>query len=352
MVKTNWKVIMQLVVILALTLTLVPSISMASIPGGKTDIIVLKNGDRVTGEVIRQEAGLLELNTDTMGRIYIEWRFISEIISNKKHSVETVDGVRWLGQLEKPEEGDHIVVKTTSGTMEFDPDDVVSIWPVEATFWDKVDLDASLGFDYANSTEIFNFMLAVDFKHTTEDRQTEASLRSDITTQNSADDQLRNQAQISHKYLLSKGRYRTYFGSLEANDAIGLDLRASAGGGIGQYFLKTNRQWLTLTGGLLASHEIPMEGDSKNSLEAVGSVRYRYFRFGVPERRLDTTLSIIPSVTDWGRVRLDLRSTFKLEFFKDLFWAMEIYATHDSDPVSIDAEKSDYGVVASLGWSN
>ena len=58
--------------------------------------------------------------------------------------------------------------------MEFDPEDVVSIWPVEATIWDKVDLDVSLGFDYANSTDISNYLMAVEYKHTTNDRHTDA----------------------------------------------------------------------------------------------------------------------------------------------------------------------------------
>lgn len=337
--------------ILTLALILVPTVSMSDDTSDKTDTIVLTNGDRVTGEVIRQEAGVLEFNTDTMGRIYVEWRFISKITSNKIHSVETLDGVRWLGKLEKPEQGDHIIVNSSNELKEFDTQDVVSIWPVEATFWRKVDLDVSLGFDYAKSTEITNFALAADFAHTTDDRRTEASLRSDITVQNIGDDQHRNQLQINHNYLFKKGRFRSVFGSIEGNDAIGVDLRTSAGAGLGHYFLKTNRQWLTLTGGLLATHETPTDGDSQTNLEAAASVRYRYFRFAQPERNLDTTLSVFPSVTDWGRVRSDLRTTFKLEFFKDLFWAMEFYASYDSDPISTNAEKSDYGVATSLGWS-
>jgi hypothetical protein len=44
----------------------------------------------------------------------------------------------------------------------------------EATFWDKVDLDVSLGFDYAKSTDIFNYLMAVEYKHTANDRHTDA----------------------------------------------------------------------------------------------------------------------------------------------------------------------------------
>ena len=37
----------------------------------KTDIVLLKNGDRVTGEVKSLERGKLTLSTDSMGTVYI-----------------------------------------------------------------------------------------------------------------------------------------------------------------------------------------------------------------------------------------------------------------------------------------
>ncbi len=320
--------------------------------GGKTDVVFLTNGDRVTGEVIRLEAGLLEFNTDTMGRTFIEWRFISEIISDKSHSVETVDGSRWLGQLRKPDEGDHILVNTVRGPIELAPEEVVAVWPVRATFWDRVELDASVGVDYAKSTDIANFILSVDFEHIGNDRLWEASLRNDITTQSDRPDQQRHELRISHQYLRPDQRFRAWFVGAESNDALGINLRLFAGGGIGKYFIKTNNTWFTLAGGLLATEENPDGAGREANLEALGSVRYRYFRFADPERSFDTTFSVFPSLTDRGRVRADLRTTFKLEFIKDLFWSMELYATHDSEPLSKDdlVEKTDWGVVSSVGW--
>ncbi len=50
-------------------------------------------------------------------------------------------------------------------------------------------------------------------------------------------------------------------------------------------------------------------------------------------------------------MRADLRSTFKLEMIEDLFWSLELYATHDNEPLSADAEKTDYGFITSVGWS-
>ena len=91
--------------------------------------------------------------------------------------------------------------------------------------------------------------------------------------------------------------------------------------------------------------------DGKWNLEAVGVARHRFFRFAEPERNLDTTFSIYPSVSNLGRYRTDFRSTFKLEFFSDLFWALEVYHTYDSDPPQENSEQKDYGIVTSLGWS-
>ena len=94
-----------------------------------------------------------------------------------------------------------------------------------------------------------------------------------------------------------------------------------------------------LSGGLLATQESPDRGSSETNLEGIGSLRYRYFRYATPERNLDTTLSVFPSLTDFGRVRANLRSTFRLEFFTDLFWALEFYATYDSKPLTEDVKK-------------
>ena len=91
-------------------------------------------------------------------------------------SANFASGLRSLTCPHQTSLSDERLVNTASGPMDFDPEDVVSIWPVETTFWDKVELDASLGFDYAKSTDITNFTVAVDFSHTTDNRQTEATV--------------------------------------------------------------------------------------------------------------------------------------------------------------------------------
>jgi len=317
----------------------------------KTDIVIMKNGDRVTGEIRKLEAGILELKTDTMGIVNIEWRFISVLISKTQQSVETSDGRRWLGNLEKPIGGEDIVVNTKDEQIHLLPTDVVSVWPVAATFLDKVDLDVSLGFDYSKATDISNFNLGIDFLHRSDERLTEASLRSDITRQPAGDDQNRQDFHISQQFLRPEQKFRSWLVGLDSNDALGVDLRVYGGGAVGKYFIKTNNKWFSVSGGLLATQENAEGGFDEVNLEALLSSRYRFFRYATPERNFDTSVSIFPSLTDFGRVRVNLRSTFKLEFIEDMFWSMEFYATHDNQPLSGDAEKTDYGIITGLGWS-
>jgi hypothetical protein len=58
----------------------------------KTDIVTLVNGDRLTGEVVRLQRGLLEFKTDTMGTVQIEWGQIATLQSTLLFEVERASG--------------------------------------------------------------------------------------------------------------------------------------------------------------------------------------------------------------------------------------------------------------------
>ena len=319
----------------------------------KSDVVILKNGDKLTGEIEKLEAGLLEFSTDTMGTVHIEWRFIAQVISSTSQVVETIDGRRLLGSLKKPESGDAIIISSARGPVSVDPEQAVAVWPVAATLVDRMDLDLGLGIDYAKATDITDLNLSSDFHLLTTDRLTEASLRIDVTRQrgDDEDEQKRTEIRVSHQYLLAKQRFRAYFAGAEGNEALGVDLRLYAGAGLGKYFVKTNNRWLTLAAGLVATQENPEQENSETNIEGVGNVRFRYFRYADPERNFDTSLSVYPSLTNSGRWRADLRSTFKLEFIDDLYWSLEAYATHDSDPLTEGAETTDYGITSAVGYS-
>jgi len=48
---------------------------------GKTDVVTLANGDRITGEVKRLDRGRLEFSTDDAGTLYLEWDKLASVIA-------------------------------------------------------------------------------------------------------------------------------------------------------------------------------------------------------------------------------------------------------------------------------
>lgn len=317
----------------------------------KTDIVILTNGDRVTGEIKKLEAGILQYKTDTMGTVRIEWRFIETIITDKQQVIETIDGDRWLGKIQKPEASEDVQVVTVAGPVDIDPREIVSAWPVEATFLDKMDLSFSVGYEYQNATGIGNFSGAANFLYRTDARVFDATFRSNITTQDEAEDQERVELRFGYQRLLEDWRFRSLIASYETNEALGLDRRITGGGAFGKYLRKTNLNWLHYYVGAIGNIERSIGGEDTKSVEAVLGTRWRYFQYASPERVIDTTLSLFPSLTESGRWRGDLRTTYRLELYTDLFWTMEFFATYDSDPLEIDAEQTDYGIVTGFGWS-
>jgi hypothetical protein len=58
---------------------------------GKTDVVTLANGDRITGEVDRLERGRLKFDTDDAGTLYLEWDNIMSFVASRLEEVTTSD---------------------------------------------------------------------------------------------------------------------------------------------------------------------------------------------------------------------------------------------------------------------
>ena len=316
----------------------------------KTDIVYFKNGDRVTGEVKGLQLGKLELSTDHMGTVYIEWDDIEEVVSTTGQAVELTNGQRFYGPLAKAENPQMVEVNTDDGTVSVATDDIINMYPVESSFWDRLDVYANFGFSWDKGSEVGKYNIGIDSELRNPKYITTASFSSEITTQQGRDDTTRANLDALHLLFRENRRYYAFFGTLENNDELGIDLRVLLGAGYGIMPVRNQRNRLSIGGGLAVNHEIPVEGQEQTDLEAVGMLAYNYFKYSDPERSLSSELRIFPSLTDRGRWRATFDTTFRLELLADFFWNMSVYASYDNDPISADAASSDYGVTSSLAY--
>ena len=329
---------------------IVLSLTSQAVRAQKTDVVYLQNGDRITGEIKSLFRGKLEFSTDHMGTLFIEWEDIREIVSTTGQAIELTNGQRFYGPLMKTQDSEMMMVVTSQGEVGLNTLDVISLYPVEAGFWDRLDLTASLGFSWDKGSNVGRYTLGFDADYRQQNALTRADFTTEVTTQEIADDNTRSVFDTSHIVFKKNKKFRIYFGNLEHNDQLGIDLRALGGAGYGWVPLRNQRNWFGISAGLNVNYEIPSEGDAKTNLEGTGGLSYEYFKFDDPERSFKVNLTIFPSITDFGRWRANLTNEFKLEFVDDLFWIMDFYTNYDSDPISAEGASSDYGVSSSLAY--
>ncbi len=72
----------------------------------KIDVVVMQNGDRLTGEIKELERGRLKLDTDYMGTVEIEWEQVARLTSPQDFEIEDQIGGTYFGSLAGSPEAD------------------------------------------------------------------------------------------------------------------------------------------------------------------------------------------------------------------------------------------------------
>jgi hypothetical protein len=323
---------------------------------GRTDVVTLANGDRITGEVIRLERGQLEFKTDDAGTLYLEWDKLASVVAAARLvEVLTTDGRRFLGTL-GPAPAREIAVVAPEGITTLAMPEVTLITPIGTSFWRKLDGSIDLGFSYTRSSGIAQLNLNWDTIY----RKPASSIRltaSFTQTQQDEDEdgesERDDRGSIEASYLRYPWQrwFITSAARFETNESLGLELRSQLGGAFGPRLINTNRAQMTLGAGMVVNDERGVDVEATQNVEGLLAFRTSYYTYDRPKTNLDVSLTYYPSLSNVGRHRLQFDSGVKREFFKDFFVALNVYDTFDSRPPNPDADRNDVGVVLSIGWA-
>ena len=153
-----------------------------------------------------------------------------------------------------------------------------------------------------------------------------------------------------YRYFFSGSWFGLGTASFLQSNELQLDLRSTLGGGAGHYFVRNNRWRFSALGGAGWTNENledPTE-ETKNSGEVFAGVELDAFDIG--DVSILSSFTIIPSLTQSGRVRMDFRTDFQWELIKDLFFRVGFTDNYDNQPTG-DAPTNDYIFSTSVGWS-
>ena len=323
-----------------------------SVQAAKTDVVVLINGDHVTGEVKSLEFGELRYSTDSMGTVDIEWEEIVSLTSDQSLQVEVVSGIRYFGNLVAAGGEGLIAVGRGDNVQELEISHVVRITPIETDekIWHRLEGSVKFGFDTEKASEVTSGNLNANVRYRALTYLLGLDISSSFTDQPGAATTENQSFGLNYQRFRANRWFTDWFTSVEKNDEQGIDQRLLLGGGVGRYLVQSNNNQFSLLAGLVATREsfIGTEPDTTN---AEGKIEINYLhRRRDPDSDIIFTIDIFPRLDDFSSYRADSNLTLRREIVEDLFLDLSVYYRYLSDP-PLGAHRDDYGLITSVGYS-
>ncbi|HKA57939.1 MAG TPA: DUF481 domain-containing protein [Gemmatimonadales bacterium] len=317
----------------------------------KVDTVVIRNGDRIVGEIKSLDHGALTYKTDDVGTLTIKWDKVHRIVSPRYFEVEDERGRRYYGALQSAGVNQRMVVAVTSFIDTLDILRVVRIYPIGLGFWARVDGRLNLNVTFQRANKLRSVGLDLDAQHRTRLRLTELQSSTYFQAQEGAAQTSRNSLALSELRFLQARWLLTAAGQLEQNKELDLALRALVGAGGGRFLVQTNRVEVRTLAGLAFTNERFEGSSAASNLEMLITGEGTYFKRDYPKTDIQTTVTLYPNLTDLGRIRADLDASLTHEFIRDFNTGFTVFYRFDSRPKSATAAKHDYGVALTIGWT-
>ncbi len=309
------------------------------------DQITLKNGDRVTGKIVKTDGGKLVITTELLGDVSVDLGAISNITTDQPLYVTLEDGRTVSGTLTasadkvelRPANANVVAVdRSAIRVIRSEAEHVAYQDSLEPGLLEGWSGGADVGFSLTSgSSETMN--LAIGLAGTRETRNDKTTIYASSiysrdgssgdseTTANTIRGGVRYDRDINRKF------FAYGFTDLEHNGLQDLTLRFVLGGGLGYHAIRNERTQLDLLGGLDWNREY-FRGDfnDRSSMEAqLGQTLSHRFSSRVS---LKEQLFFFPNLTDGGTYRINFDAALVTDISRRIAWQLTLSDRYLSDP--------------------
>jgi putative salt-induced outer membrane protein YdiY len=322
------------------------SVVTALLPGiCSADVIVLANGDRITGEITRIWDSEITIEPDYTDEFDVEMETIVSITTDRDLEIELIDGRRELGRFTGPDD---------SGSQQLSlAGEVVAVQLEELFEVDEPD-------------EEFDLEGLIDFSANVSEGNTDslnAQLRGDATLvlgkhrhlgevrfvrEETEGESLKQEDLFTYTYnwLFNDDWFFQSQATFERDPIIELDSRIIVSAGIGRDIWNTPRRGLSLQlGAGLQTEEFSMESEDSSVLS--WSLRYRQDLLK-EDLELFHNHSIIENISGRENTSYKTSTGFRYEFIEDVYANLSVNFDYETDPPE-GAEQEDIALVIGIG---
>lgn len=330
------------------------------------DQVVMLNGDRVTGKIVKKDGDTITLETEAMGVVKIRWNLVERIVSEETLSLTLNDGKILEGKIEvdqnklklKTSDSEKIeiskeevkVVRTPKEQANFEAEQKKLKESRFTDFWAGT-IDAGFSLTSGNS-KTRTFTIGVrGLRETTANKLNVYA--NALQVKNSTSGKNVTTAQS----IWTGGRYDIFVnqkwfayvaGDFEYNKPQKLNLRAVAGSGAGYRAIRNDATNFDATFGVTHNHENFSTKLIRNSAEAsFGEELKQKLNTRV---RLNQRFVFYPNLTRFGEFRALLDSSLQTDINSWLGMHLTIGNRYNSQPV-LQTKKNDFLLSTGLRFS-
>ena len=324
----------------------------------KSDVIVMNNGDRFTGEIKGLDSDVLYIKLDYMdGTSSVQWSKVNHLESHQLFVVKTEDGSVYSGTLRTAESADgrpmHIEISEISEKTEtVEQAQIVDLNQTSNRFWQRFNGQVNSGIMYSKGNQSTQYSLSSSVEYPRERWEAGAALTSSLSSSTGASASTRNSLGVNALRLLRWNNwYYSGVASFLQSSAQDIQLQSNIGAGIGRYFKNTNHAKISVLAGLgwqntTYSQTTNSQGNP-NIAAAMVTADLKLFKFD--KTNLEVSATVLPALSQPGRVFLNTNMTYYVKLYRHLTWNVSFYGNWDNSPPS-HFSGSDYGTSSGIGW--
>ena len=316
-------------------LRLIATIACFSVSPAVADQVVLKNGDRVTGTIVKKDAKDLTIKTDHFGVITTAWEQVASITADKPVNVVLSDGRTLRGTMTTAGGKVEVVADNTRASVA--PGDITILRDAdEQKAYERLlqpgwgDLwagSASLGFaGTIGNARTSTFTTSINAVRATKTDKTSIYFKtisaSALANGVSAATARAVRAGVAYDHNLSSRMFVNIFNDWEYDRFQNLDLRFVVGGGVGFHAVKTERSRLDLLAGFDYNHSKFNTPLTRNTGELFWGDDYNYKLSSITS--FVQTFRMFNTLSDPGAYRVNADIGLSTKLWKRLSWDVSL----------------------------
>ena len=309
------------------------------------DQITLKNGDRISGVVVKSDGKVLVFKSDLIGSLTIALADVTELQSDKPVYVGLNDGRTVLGILRSNHDQTEIQstggpVSTSLATIQF-----IRSEAEQKLYEDRLNPDwrenwtggADLGIALTKgNADTTNVALGLGLsRETLHDKTTlySAAIYNRDKT-NGVSRTVANAVRFGGRYDkdINRKLFGYGFSDLERNKIQFLNLRWVIGGGLGYHAIRNERTKLDLLGGIAMNREY-FKGLSNDRTSAEAQIGQTLSHQVNSRTSLSEQLFFFPNLTRSGEYRINFDTTIVTDITNRIGWQLTVSDRYVSNPI-------------------